>query len=132
MSFDYAHLREWLDMVDRANPQAGDTIEFTYPGSTVEIVRELLRLHDGVERYRDAGLLAPELPEPQEHGGKLVWPITELDGWAVSLHDGWIRIADKYGAAMDVDTELAHGFARALLAATKHAGEQQETKGDEE
>lgn len=55
MSIDYAHLREWLDTVERANPQAGDTIEFTHPGSTVEIIRELLRLRDGVERYRDAG-----------------------------------------------------------------------------
>lgn len=128
MSIDYDHLREWLVEVDRANHQAGDTITFTYPGSTVEIVRELLRLR----ALADAGLLAPDLPEPQEHGGKLVWPITGRDGWAVSLHDGWIRIADKYGATMCVDTELAYGFARALLAATKHAGEQQETKGDEE
>ena len=84
------------------------------------------------QHLADAGLLAPDLPEPQEHGGKLVWPITGLDGWAVSLHDGWIRIADKYGATMCVDTELAYGFARALLAATKHAGEQQETKGEGE
>lgn len=61
MSIDYAHLREWLDMVDRANHQAGDTIEFTYPGSTVEIVRELLRLHDGVENVRDALILADGL-----------------------------------------------------------------------
>lgn len=47
MSIDYAHLREWLDTVDQTDHQAGDTIEFSHPGSTVEIVRELLRLHDG-------------------------------------------------------------------------------------
>ena len=47
MSIDYDHLREWLVEVDRANPLPGDTIEFSHPGSTVEIVRELLRLHDG-------------------------------------------------------------------------------------
>lgn len=47
MSVDYAHLREWLDTVGQANRRAGDTIEFSYPGSTVEIVRELLRLRDG-------------------------------------------------------------------------------------
>lgn len=44
MSIDYDQLREWLDTIDQANPLPGDTIEFTYPGSTVEIVRELLRL----------------------------------------------------------------------------------------
>lgn len=119
MSIDYDHLREWLVEVDQANPQPGDTIEFSHPGSTVEIVRELLRLR----ALADAGLLAPDLPEPQEHGGKLVWPITGRDGWAVSLHDGWVRIADKYGAAMDVDTELAYGFALALLAAANYAPE---------
>lgn len=53
MSVDYDHLREWLDTVDQANHQAGDTIEFTHPGSTVEIVRELLRLRDGIEVVRD-------------------------------------------------------------------------------
>lgn len=55
MSIDYDRLREWLAEVDQANPLPGDTITFTYPGSTVEIIRELLRLRDGVERYRDAG-----------------------------------------------------------------------------
>lgn len=78
---------------------------------------------DAARALADAGLLAPDLPEPQEHGGKLVWPITGRDGWAVSLHDGWIRISDKYGATMDVDTELAYGFARALLAAANYAPE---------
>ena len=48
MSIDYDHLREWLVEVDRANPLSGDTSTFTYPGSTVEIIRELLRLLDGV------------------------------------------------------------------------------------
>lgn len=57
MSIDYAHLREWLDMVDRANPMPGDTITFTYPGSTVEIIRELLRLRDGVENVQEMCLV---------------------------------------------------------------------------
>lgn len=61
MSIDYDHLREWLDTVDRANPMPGDTIEFSHPGSTVEIVRELLRLRDGVEKVRDALILADGL-----------------------------------------------------------------------
>lgn len=57
MSVDYDHLREWLDMVDHANHRAGDTIEFTYPGSTVEIIRELLRLRDGVENVQEMCLV---------------------------------------------------------------------------
>lgn len=48
MNIDYGHLREWLGEVDQVNCRAGDTIEFSYPGSAVEIVRELLRLRDGV------------------------------------------------------------------------------------
>lgn len=71
MSIDYDHLREWLEMVDRANAQAGGTIEFTYPGNTVEIIRELLRLHDGVEQA--AGELgekadyAPNVPREEAY-----------------------------------------------------------------
>ena len=53
MSIDYDQLREWLVEVDRASPLPGDTITFSYPGSTVEIIRELLRLHDGVATVRD-------------------------------------------------------------------------------
>lgn len=64
-----------------------------------------------------AGLLAPDLPEPHEHGGKLVWSIAKQDGWAVSLHDGWVRVSDEHGAVFGVDTEVARDFGLALLAA---------------
>ena len=53
MSIDYDRLREWLAEVDEANPLPGDTITFTYPGNTVEIIRELLHLRDGIEMQRD-------------------------------------------------------------------------------
>ena len=64
MSIDYDQLREWLATVERENPGSGGAIEFTYPGSTVEIIRELLRLRDGVgelvESKRDAAGLIHE------------------------------------------------------------------------
>lgn len=49
MSIDYDELWEWLDTVERENRGRDGVTEFTYPGSTVEIIHELLRLHDGVE-----------------------------------------------------------------------------------
>lgn len=53
MTVDYDHLRIWLDVTDQGNARAGHTIIFTYPGNTIEIIRELLRLHDGIEAQRD-------------------------------------------------------------------------------
>lgn len=57
MSIDYDELRKWLVEVDQANPLPGDTVTFSYPFSSVEIIRELVRLHDGVERVQDMCLL---------------------------------------------------------------------------
>lgn len=48
MSIDYDELREWLRMVERENRGRDGVVEFTYPGSTVEIIHELIRLHDGL------------------------------------------------------------------------------------
>lgn len=131
MSIDYDHLREWLDMVDRANPMPGDTIEFTYPGSTVEIVRELLRLR----ALADAGLLAPDLPEPND-------PIIFAPagrGWLLNDENGPVVWTAPGGTVMvqriepgDLTPEEARGVAHALLAAANYAEEQRETKGDEE
>lgn len=67
MSIDYDQLREQLATVERENPGSGGVIEFTYPGSTVEIIRELLRLHDGVEQA--AGELGAEGHQPTGRGG---------------------------------------------------------------
>lgn len=47
MSIDYDELREWLAMVERENRGRDGVVEFTYPGNTVEIIHELIRLHDG-------------------------------------------------------------------------------------
>lgn len=89
MSIDYDKLRDWLDMVDRANHQAGDTITFTYPGSTVEIVRELLRLRDGVERYRDAGkaLVLANLQSWDTNGCASCTPLANLSDITNRLTD---------------------------------------------
>ena len=57
MSINYDELRKWLVEVDRANPLPGDTITYTFPFSGVAIVRELVRLHDGVEKVQDMFLL---------------------------------------------------------------------------
>lgn len=74
-----------------------------------------------------AGCLAPNLPAPHEHGGKLVWYVTGEDGdedepeWTVSLHDGWIRLADEHGAVFPVELDVARGLGLALVAATNTA-----------
>lgn len=66
----------------------------------------------------DAGLLAPDLPEPHKYGGKMVWTIAAPDGFAVSRHDGWVRIFDERGEIFGVSFECARAFGLALLAAT--------------
>lgn len=75
-------------------------------------------------RLADAGLLAPDLPEPVEHGGKLVWPLADPDEWAVSLHDGWVRLSDERGAIFTASRKLARDLGHIFLAAGNH------TEGD--
>lgn len=53
MSIDYDELREWLSTVERENHGRDGVMEFTHPGNTVEIIRELVRLRDGVEQVAD-------------------------------------------------------------------------------
>ena len=124
MSIDYDKLREWLDMVDRANHQAGDTITFTYPGNTVEIIRELLRLRDGVERYRDAGLLAPDLPAPAatSANGTPVWRADDTL-MVTRCPDGEIRMLLGWGHEARYTPDAARAQAALLLAAANHAPE---------
>lgn len=69
----------------------------------------------------DAGLLAPDLPEPMEHGGKPVWPLPDPDEWAVSLHDGWIQLSDERGVIFTASTKLARDLGHIFLAAANHA-----------
>lgn len=66
----------------------------------------------------DAGLLAPDLPEPQDHNRETVWPVEEPEGWSVSLRDGWMRLCDNYGMIFAVDILTARDLGYALLAAT--------------
>ena len=68
----------------------------------------------------DAGLLAPDLPEPQERGGKLVWPLADPDEWVVSLHDGWVRLSDERGAIFTASRKLARDLGHIFLAAGNH------------
>ena len=75
-------------------------------------------VHNIAQDLADAGLLAPELPEPEEHGGKLTCPLAGMGGWTVSLRGSWVRISDERGAVFAVDAEVAHNLGLALLAAT--------------
>lgn len=77
----------------------------------------------GAARLADAGLLAPDLPEPQEHGGKPVWPLPDPDDWAVSLHDGWMQLSDERGVIFTASTKLARDLGHIFLAASNHAEE---------
>lgn len=118
MSIDYDHLREWLVEVDRANPLPGDTIEFTHPGSTVEIIRELLRLRD----LADAGLLAPELPAPAatSANGTPVWRADDTM-MVTRLPDGEIRMLLGWGHEARYTPDAARAQAALLLAAANYA-----------
>ena len=73
----------------------------------------------------DAGLIAPDLPGPQEHGGEIIWPVQDPDEWAVSLHDGWVRLFDERGAIFTASRKLARDLGHIFLAAGNHTeGEQ--------
>lgn len=65
----------------------------------------------------NAGLLAPDLPEPQEHGGEIIWPVQDPDEWTVSLHDGWVRLSDERGAIFTANKKLARDLGHIFLAA---------------
>lgn len=67
------------------------------------------------------GYLAPDLPKPYEHGGKLVWPMQDPDEWEVSLHDYWVRVSDERGAIMTTNLNLARELGLALLAVVNTA-----------
>ena len=48
----------------------------------------------------------------------MVWTLAAPDGFAVSRHDGWVRIFDERGEIFGVSFECARSFGLALLAAT--------------
>ena len=66
-------------------------------------------------------LLAPDMPEPQEHGREIFWPVEEPEGWSVSLRDGWMRLCDNLGMVFAVDILTARDLGYAILAAANHA-----------
>lgn len=96
----------------------------TNRNQAAEIIRDFLgdkEPHSTTLRNKldNAGLLAPDLPKPREHGGKPTWIIPNTEGWTVTRHDGWVRIDDNHGTILGVDMTLGHELALALLAATK-------------
>lgn len=68
----------------------------------------------------NAGLLAPDLPGPQEHGGELVWPLADPDGWAVTATDNYIRLSDERGAIITINRKLARDLGHIFLATANH------------
>lgn len=73
------------------------------------------------KRLADAALLAPDLPEPQQHGGELVWPLADPDGWAVTATDDYVRLSDERGAIITVNRKLARDLGHALTAAADYS-----------
>ena len=67
------------------------------------------------------GLLAPDLPKPQEHGGKLVWPLADPDGWNVAQADDYIRLSDERGAIITMNRKLARDLGHIFLAAANYS-----------
>lgn len=72
----------------------------------------------------DAGLLAPDLPEPQEHGGKLIWPLQDRDGFVTAI-GGSVFLNDERGPVLTVDKNVARELGHIFLAATNQEGSQE-------
>lgn len=69
----------------------------------------------------DAGLLAPDAPEPQEHAGELVLPLDSPDGWEVTATDDYIRLSDERGAIITINRKLARDLGNIFTAAANYA-----------
>lgn len=73
--------------------------------------------HAIAEHLADAGLITPDLPEPQRIGQELVWPLGDPDGWEVTATDDYIRLSDERGAIITVNRKLARELGHIFLAA---------------
>lgn len=83
------------------------------------LVSDLATAKDVARRLDNAGLLAPDLPEPQEHGGKLVWHLTDPDGFVTAI-GGSVFLNDERGAVLTVDKNVARELGHIFLAAANH------------
>lgn len=78
----------------------------------------------GAVRLDDAGLITPDPPEPQEHGGKLVWPLADPDGFVTAI-GGSVFLSDERGPVLTVDKNVARELGHIFLAATGPEGNQE-------
>ena len=76
-------------------------------------------------RLADAGLLTPDLPEPQRIGQELVWPLADPDGWEVTATDDYVRLSDERGAIITINRKLARDLGHILTAAANPEGSQE-------
>ena len=76
-----------------------------------------------VKQLRDAGLLAPDLPEPTTiENSKPTW---ELGSYFddVTIFEGWVLIGVNSTIGVTLDLDEAEALAHAILAAIKHQKE---------
>lgn len=88
------------------------------------LVSDLATAKDVARRLDNAGLLAPDLPEPQEHGGKLIWPLQDRDGFVTAI-GGSVFLNDERGPVLCVDKNVARELGHIFLAATNPEGNQE-------
>ena len=80
--------------------------------------------HNIANDLADAGLITPDLPEPQEHGGKLIWPLQDRDGFVTAI-GGSVFLNDERGPVLTVDKNVARELGHIFLAATNQEGSQE-------
>lgn len=78
----------------------------------------------GAVRLDDAGLITPDLTEPQRRGQQLVWPL-QNHGWEVIAADGYVKLTDAYGAILVIDRKTARDLGHIFLAAANPEGNQE-------
>lgn len=86
------------------------------------LVSDLATAKDVTRRLNQAGLITPDLPEPQRRGQQLVWPL-QNHGWEVTAADGYVKLTDEYGAILAIDRKTARELGHALLAAANYTEE---------
>lgn len=89
------------------------------------LISDLATAKDVTRRLDQAGLLAPDLPEPQRRGQELVWPLADPDGWEVTATDDYIRLSDERGAIITINRKLARDLGHILTAAANPEGSQE-------
>lgn len=76
-----------------------------------------------IKQLRDAGLIAPDLPEPTTiENSKPTW---ELGSYFddVTIFEGWVLIGVNSTIGVTLDLDEAEALAHAILAAVKHQKE---------